>query len=85
MKKIILTLISLAFLGCGQKKEAAIDLELVKKEVIKAEEDFKNMAQTKRKEEKAEEAASKKAKQDELNRQKEIEAEKEADSKKKDK
>ena len=47
MKKIILTLISLAFLGCGQKKEAAIDLELVKKEVIKAEEDFKNMAQTK--------------------------------------
>lgn len=42
----------------------------------------KNIAQAKRKEEKAEEAASRKAKEDELNRQKEIEAEKEAAKKK---
>lgn len=48
MKKIILTVITIAFLGCNKKEVVAkLDLEPIKKEVLKAEEDFKTMAQTK--------------------------------------
>ncbi|WP_396194826.1 YybH family protein [Flavobacterium sp.] len=48
MKKIILTVITIAFLGCNKKEVVAkLDLEPIKKEVLKAEEDFKTMVQTK--------------------------------------
>jgi ketosteroid isomerase-like protein len=48
MKKIILTVITIAFLGCNKKEVVAkLDLEPIKKEVLKAEDDFKTMAQTK--------------------------------------
>lgn len=47
MKKIILVLASILLFGCSQKDKAPLDLEPIKKEVLKAEEDFKKMAQTK--------------------------------------
>jgi ketosteroid isomerase-like protein len=47
MKKVIVVLTSMFFLGCNQKDKAILDLEPIKKEVLKAEEDFKNLAQTK--------------------------------------
>ncbi|MDI9256606.1 YybH family protein [Flavobacterium sedimenticola] len=48
MKKIIVALLTIAFLGCTKKEAVTqLDLEPVKKEVLKAEEDFKVMAQTK--------------------------------------
>nr|WP_294774409.1 DUF4440 domain-containing protein [uncultured Flavobacterium sp.] len=48
MKKIALLLFTVAFLGCNKKEVVTqIDLEPIKKEVLKAEEDFKILAQTK--------------------------------------
>lgn len=47
MKKAILILTTTLLFGCNQKEEAKLDLEPIKKEVLKAEEDFKNLAQTK--------------------------------------
>jgi ketosteroid isomerase-like protein len=47
MKKIILAFTSIMLFGCSQKEAAKPDLESIKKEVIKTEEDFKNLAQTK--------------------------------------
>jgi ketosteroid isomerase-like protein len=48
MKKIVLILISVAFISCNKKEAVApLDLEPYKKEILKAEEDFKTMAQTK--------------------------------------
>jgi ketosteroid isomerase-like protein len=46
MKKIILVFTTMLLLGCSQK-QTQLDLEPIKKEVLKAEEDFKNLAQTK--------------------------------------
>ncbi|WP_284652884.1 YybH family protein [Flavobacterium terrisoli] len=47
MKQVILALTAILLFGCSQKDKAQLDLEPIKKEVLKAEEDFKNMAQTK--------------------------------------
>ena len=46
MKKIILVFTSMLLLGCNPK-QTQLDLEPIKKEVQKAEEAFKNLAQTK--------------------------------------
>lgn len=48
MKKIALTLLTVALFSCNKKEVVTqVDLEPFKKEVLKAEEDFKTMAQTK--------------------------------------
>jgi ketosteroid isomerase-like protein len=48
MKRIALTLITITLFACNKKEVVTqIDLEPIKKEVLKAEEDFKTMAQTK--------------------------------------
>lgn len=47
MKHFLLALTSFLFFGCSQKDKAKLDLEPIKKEILKVEEDFKNSAQEK--------------------------------------
>lgn len=46
MKQLLLALSTILFFGCSRKDNDKLDLEPIKKEVLKAEEDFKNMAQS---------------------------------------
>jgi len=47
MKHVIWALSAVFLFSCSQKEAPKADLEAFKKEVIKAEDDFKNLAQTK--------------------------------------
>lgn len=47
MKQVILVLTTVLLLGCSQKDKTKLDPEPIKKEVLKVEDDFKNLAQTK--------------------------------------